>query len=102
GEPMADDMRQYLTFSVADADFGVDIMDVREIKGWADVTRLPNTPEYLRGVMNLRGIIVPIFDLGCRFSGGLSEASASSVIIILSIDGRNIGMLVDAVSDILD
>ncbi len=93
---------QYLTFSVNREEYAVDIMSVREIKGWVDVTRLPNTVEYLRGVMNLRGVIVPIFDLKCRFTGEVSAVTPSSVIIILAVHDRIIGVLVDAVSDILD
>lgn len=92
---------QYLTFSVGNEEYGVDIMTVREIKGWVETTRLPNSPEYMRGVMNLRGIIIPIFDLRARFTGKLTQASASHVVIILAVGERNIGVLVDAVSDIL-
>lgn len=99
---MSDKINQYLTFSVNNAEYGVDIMLVREIKGWTGVTRLPNTPEYLCGVMNLRGIIVPIFDLKCRFTGQSATVTTNSVIIILALENRNIGILVDAVSDILD
>jgi purine-binding chemotaxis protein CheW len=93
---------QYLTFTVQGEEYGIDIMTVREIKGWTSVTRLPNTPEHMRGVMNLRGIIVPIFDLRARFTGKMGEATASSVIIILAVGDRNIGVLVDSVSDILN
>jgi purine-binding chemotaxis protein CheW len=96
GEP-----RQFLTFSVMDEEYGVDIMTVREIKGWTQTTRLPNSSECLRGVMNLRGLIIPIFDLRARFSKTLTDASAKHVVIILAVGGRNIGILVDAVSDIL-
>lgn len=99
---MPSSVNQYLTFSVSGEEYGVDIMMVREIKGWTSVTRLPNTPEYLCGVMNLRGIIVPIFDLKCRFTGAQAAVTPNSVIIILAVQGRNIGVLVDAVSDILD
>lgn len=93
--------RQFLTFTIAKEEYGVDIMSVREIKGWTETTRLPNSPEYLRGVMNLRGVIVPIFDLRSRFNKGLTEATIKHVIIILAVEERNIGILVDAVSDIL-
>jgi len=96
GEP-----RQFLTFAVMGEEYGVDIMTVREIKGWTEITRLPNSPEYMRGVMNLRGLIIPIFDLRARFRHELTEANAKHVIIILAVKGRNIGILVDAVSDIL-
>jgi purine-binding chemotaxis protein CheW len=93
---------QYLTFTVQKEEYGIDIMTVREIKGWTSVTRLPNTPEYMCGVMNLRGIIVPIFDLRCRFTGKHTEATPNSVIIILAVGDRNMGILVDSVSDILN
>lgn len=93
---------QYLTFCVNNEEFGVDIMLVREIKGWTSVTRLPNTPAYMRGVMNLRGVIVPIFDLKCRFTGNNADITANSVIIILAVNERNIGILVDSVSDIVN
>ena len=99
---VAGNILQYLTFTVQKEEYGIDIMSVREIKGWTSVTRLPNTPEYMCGVMNLRGIIVPIFDLRARFTGKLTEPTANSVIIILAIGDRNIGILVDAVSDILN
>ncbi|MFM9891029.1 MAG: chemotaxis protein CheW [Rickettsiales bacterium] len=94
--------QQFLTFTVEREEFGVDIMTVREIKGWSDVTRLPNAPEYMRGVMNLRGAIIPIFDLRARFRRGLTDATVKHVVIILAVGTRNIGLLVDTVSDILD
>ncbi len=95
------DQRQFLTFAIGGEEYGVDIMIVREIKGWTDVTRLPNSPEFLRGVMNLRGLIVPIFDLRARFKHEMTQANSKHVIIILAVGTRNIGILVDAVSDIL-
>lgn len=94
--------QQFLTFTVEKEEYGVDIMTVREIKGWTETTRLPNSQEYMRGVMNLRGLIIPIFDLRARFHMGITEATAKHVVIILAIEGRNIGILVDTVSDILD
>lgn len=94
--------RQFLTFTIGEEEYGVDIMTVREIKGWTDTTRLPNTPDYMRGVMNLRGLILPIFDLRMRFHGRLTEATPKHVVIILALKERNIGILVDTVSDILD
>lgn len=97
-----DTARQFLTFTIGTEEFGVDIMIVREIKGWAEITRLPNTPDFMRGVMNLRGLIIPIFDLRMRFHLGATEATSKHVIIILAVGDRNIGLLVDAVSDILD
>jgi purine-binding chemotaxis protein CheW len=94
--------QQYLTFTVGQEEYGVDIMTVREIKGWTETTRLPNSPEFMRGVMNLRGLIIPIFDLRARFALGLTDATAKHVIVILAVGARNIGILVDTVSDILD
>lgn len=97
----AGDSSQFLTFTVGESEYGVDIMMVREIKGWTETTRLPNTPEYIRGVMNLRGSIIPTFDLRCRFGQGLTKAHAKNVVVILAVGSRNVGVLVDAVSDIL-
>ena len=97
-----DRMRQFLTFAVDREEYGVDIMTVREIKGWTETTRLPNASEYMRGVMNLRGLIIPIFDMRMRLHLGLTDATPKHVVIILAVGERNIGILVDAVSDILD
>ena len=95
------DTMQYLTFAMSGEEYGVDIMTVREIKGWTEATRLPNSPDYVRGVINLRGLIIPIFDLRARFLQVVTEATANHVVIILAVGERNIGLLVDAVSDIL-
>lgn len=98
---LAGNMLQFLTFTVEDGEYGVDIMTVREIKGWSETTRLPNMPEFMRGVINLRGIVVPIFDLRTRFDMGITETNPKNVVIILAIGERTVGVLVDAVSDIL-
>lgn len=92
---------QFLTFTLGAEEYGVDIMQVMEIKAWQETTRLPNTPDFMRGVMNLRGAIIPIFDLRCRFGMGLTEANAKNVVIILAVNARTVGILVDTVSDIL-
>jgi len=92
---------QFVSFKVDGSEYGIDIMAVREIKGWTDVTSLPNTPEHVRGVLNRRGVIVPIFDLRCRFGHGLTDASPLHVVIIVAVGERIMGLLVDAVSDIL-
>lgn len=93
--------QQFITFTVGDQEYGVDIMSVREIKGWVETTLLPNTPEYMRGVLNLRGVIVPIFDLRCRFGLGKTDATNLHVIVIIAVKNRMVGILVDTVSDIL-
>lgn len=93
--------QQFLTFTVGEEEYGVDIMTVREIKGWTDTTRLPNTPDYMRGVMNLRGLIIPIFDLRARFTHQLTEATPKHVTIVLAAGERTVSILADTVSDIL-
>lgn len=98
---VSDETVQFLTFRVDTGEYGVDIMTVREIKGWSETTRLPNMPDFMRGVINLRGVVVPIFDLRCRFNMGTTEANPKNVVIILAVEDRTIGILVDAVSDIL-
>lgn len=92
---------QFITFRIGKEEYGVDIMAVREIKGWAPATRLPNSPHYVRGVINLRGLMVPIYDLRARFGGGETEITRTHVIIIVKVGERVFGVLVDAVSDIL-
>jgi purine-binding chemotaxis protein CheW len=94
-------VRQFISFTIGEEEYGVDIMVIREIKGWTATTELPNTPSYMRGVINLRGAIIPIFDLRARFSGGATEASARHVIIVVAVADRVIGILVDAVADII-
>ncbi len=93
--------RQYLTFKVEKNEYGVDIMKVMEIRGWHEATRIPNSPEYMLGVINLRGLVIPIFDLRTRFGQGKTNATEKNVVIVISIGTRVIGILVDAVSDIL-
>lgn len=100
-EAKAGETGQFISFTIGDEEYGVDIMAIREIKGWTATTELPNTPQYMRGVINLRGAIVPIFDLRSRFGGGITQASARHVIIVVSVHDRVIGILVDAVADII-
>lgn len=94
-------IRQFLSFRVGSGDYAIDILAVREIKGWTQTTVLPNQPQYVRGVLNLRGAIVPVFDLRCRFGQGATLASDKHVVIIVAVADRLIGLLVDQVSDIL-
>ncbi len=93
--------QQFLTFSVEKNEYAIDIMKVMEIKGWAETTRIPNSPEFMRGVINLRGLVIPIFDLRTRFGQGVTQATEKNVVIVISLGKRTIGILVDAVSDIL-
>ena len=95
------DIKQYVSFEAGDEQYAVDIMKVREIKGWTEVTNLPNQPDHVRGVLNLRGAVLPIIDLACRLGGGFTNVTERHVIVIVSMEGRQVGLLVDAVSDIL-
>lgn len=99
--PASQTWSQYVTFKIDERSYGIEITKVREIKGWSEPTELPNGPHAMRGVLNLRGVIVPIFDLRARFGQGETQASEEHVIIIVSLGDRLIGVLVDAVSDIL-
>ena len=98
---MADDDRQFITFTIAAEEYGVDIMAIREIKGWTPATPLPEAPEYMRGVIDRRGTIVPIIDLRARFHHGLTAATPTHVIIVVAIDEMMVGLLADAVVDIV-
>ncbi|MGA7973336.1 MAG: chemotaxis protein CheW [Pseudolabrys sp.] len=92
---------QLISFAIGDDQYGVDIMAVREIKGWTDITPLPRQPQYVRGVLNLRGIIVPIVDLRCRFGQGLTQATPLHIVIIVHIGNKAVGLLADRVLDIV-
>jgi purine-binding chemotaxis protein CheW len=92
---------QFVSFALGNDQYGVDIMAVREIKGWAEITHLPKQPEYVRGVLNLRGAIVPIVDLRCRFDQGLTETTPLHIVIIVQVDGRQVGLIGDRVLDIV-
>jgi purine-binding chemotaxis protein CheW len=92
---------QFVTFLVDGNAYGVDINVVREIRQWSPTTPLPNQKLEVRGVLNLRGTIVPVHDLRARFSGSQTEATENHVIVMLAVGGKTIGILVDAVSDIM-
>jgi len=95
---------QFLTFVCAGEEYGVDILCVQEIKGWDGVTRVPYTPPYLLGVMNLRGVIVPVIDLRTRFGVALRAADSSTVVIVVRVrtdhGEKTAGIVVDAVSEV--
>ena len=97
--------KELLTFFLAGEEYGVDILRVQEIKGWDSVTHIPNTPEYIRGVINIRGSIVPIIDMRLRFNLEMKEYDATTVVIVLNVVNeltadRTMGIVVDAVSDV--
>jgi len=101
GSGHAADPNQFISFAIGDDQYGVDIMAVREIKGWSGITHLPKQPDYMRGVLNLRGVMVPIIDLRCRFGQGMTEATPMHIVIIVQIDGVQVGLLGDRVLDIV-
>ena len=84
---------EFISFAIGDEQYGVDIMAVREIKSWSSVTQLPNQPDYMRGVLNLRGVMVPIVDLRCRFGQGLTDATPMHVVIVVQIGIKTVGLL---------
>lgn len=97
---------KYLTFVLATEEYAVDILRVQEIKGWSRVTPIPNTPDYICGVINLRGTIVPIIDLRLRFGLERLEYGAMTVVVVVKVISGNkeriMGIVVDAVSDVYD
>jgi len=93
--------REYVAFRIGAQEYCVDIMSVREIRGWTPATPLPHAPRHMRGVINLRGAVLPIVDLACRFGLSMIEPTPRSVIIVVQVERKLIGLLVDAVSDIL-
>jgi purine-binding chemotaxis protein CheW len=92
---------KFVSFAIGDDQYGVDIMAVREIKGWTSITYLPKQPDYVRGVLNLRGVMVPIIDLRCRFGQGLTEATPLHIFIVVQIGATQVGLLADRVLDIV-
>lgn len=94
-------LADFISFAIGQDQYGVDIMSVREIKEWSKVTRLPEQPDYVSGVLNLRGVMVPVIDLRCRFGAGETECSPTHIIIVVQIAGRQVGLLADRVLDIV-
>ncbi len=101
GEVAEVDSLQLIAFSIDEQTYSVEITTVREIRAWNGATPLPNTREFVRGVINLRGTIVPIFDLRARFGEGKTSPTKTHVVVVMSVDDKFVGILVDAVSDIL-
>lgn len=93
--------QEFLTFLLGDAQYGIDILKVQEIRGYEQATAIANAPAFIKGVINLRGNIVPIIDLRIKFNLGRVEYNALTVVIILNIAGRVLGVVVDGVSDVV-
>lgn len=96
----ADD--QFLTFRLSGQDYGIPILKVQEIKGWNRITPLPNSPSYIKGVLNLRGKVVPVIDLRLRFNLAEVEHDAATVVIVVNVNDRLAGLMVDSVSDVVN
>ena len=93
--------RQLITFQIGEQFLGVDIMAIREIRAWTPTTLLPHTPRHVRGVVNLRGTVLPVIDLSARLGWGLAEPTGRHVIIVVQIARQLNGLIVDAVNDIV-
>ena len=96
------DGNQFLTFNLGDELYGVDILRVQEIKGYTAVTKIPNTPSHIKGVLNLRGTIVPIVELRTKFNMPTIDYTTFTVIIVVVVRDKVMGLVVDSVSDVLD
>ncbi|MBB3179163.1 purine-binding chemotaxis protein CheW [Variovorax sp. Sphag1AA] len=97
----ADKPLEFLSFTLGHEEYGIDIQKVQELRGYDAVTRIANAPDFIKGVVNLRGIIVPIIDMRIRFGIGAPSYDQFTVVIVLNIGGRVVGMVVDSVSDVI-
>jgi purine-binding chemotaxis protein CheW len=93
---------EFLTFRLGAEEYGIDILRVQEIRSYEQPTRIANAPEFIKGVVNLRGVIVPIVDLRLKFACTSAEFNAFTVVIVLNVKGRVVGAVVDSVSDVLE
>lgn len=94
--------REYLTFRLDQEEYGIDILKVQEIRGYEPPTRVANAPDFIKGVVNLRGTIVPIVDMRLKFNCSKAEYNAFTVVIILNLRSRIVGVVVDSVSDVME
>ena len=93
--------QQFLSFQLGAEEYGIDILRVQEIRAYEKATRIPNTPEFIKGVINLRGVIVPVIDLRMKFGLAVVEYNEMTVVVVLNVADRTIGVVVDKVSDVL-
>ncbi len=94
--------REYLTFRLDQEEYGIDILKVQEIRGYEKPTRIANAPDFIKGVVNLRGTIVPIIDMRLKFNCAKAEYNSFTVVIILNLHSRIVGIVVDSVSDVME
>ena len=102
GATTAADAREYLTFKLDQEEYGIDILKVQEIRGYERPTRIANAPLFLKGVVNLRGTIVPIVDMRLKFNCVKAEYNSFTVVIVLNLRNRIVGIVVDSVSDVME
>ncbi|MDR5898722.1 chemotaxis protein CheW [Halomonas vilamensis] len=95
------DNREFLVFSLGDEEYAIDILKVQEIRGYENVTRIANAPDFIKGVTNLRGVIVPIVDLRIKFHLDSVEYGGQTVVIVVNVADRIVGIVVDGVSDVM-
>lgn len=100
--PVSHVENEFLTFRLGSEEYGIDILKVQEIRGYDAITQIANAPEFIKGVVNLRGIIVPIIDMRIKFKLGNAEYDQFTVVIILNVSGRVMGIVVDGVSDVIN
>ena len=93
---------QFLTFTLQNEEYGIEILKVQEIKGFSKITPIPNAPPFVRGVMNLRGTVVPVIDLRARFSMTEKDYDQFTCIVVVNVGSRVVGLVVDTVSDVLN
>ena len=98
----AADSDQFLTFTLQGEEYGIEILRVQEIKGFSKIRPIPNAPSYVKGVLNLRGTVVPVLDLRARFGMAEADYNQFTVIIVVSVGSKVVGLVVDAVSDVLN
>lgn len=101
-ESKASGAREYLTFRLGNEEYGIDILKVQEIRGYEPPTRIANAPEFIKGVVNLRGTIVPLVDMRLKFNCSEVEYNNVTVVIILNLHNRVVGIVVDSVSDVME
>jgi purine-binding chemotaxis protein CheW len=102
GETTPAGAREYLTFRLDQEEYGIDILKVQEIRGYEPPTRIANAPNFIKGVVNLRGTIVPIVDMRLKFNCSKAEYDSFTVVIILNLHHRIVGIVVDSVSDVME
>ncbi len=93
---------KYLTFGLAEEEYGLEILKVREINGLMDITAVPRTPDFVKGVINLRGKVIPVVDLRLKFAMTEADHTDATCVIVVDVDGLEIGIVVDRVSEVLD